>query len=82
MLGGATIRFGPVAQTPFSLGLDWFVLALFFSALVFIQIERLFADARFGQFQAGTDDERDLKAWAQAFQSRVTQIANARCSDY
>ena len=46
------------------------------------EIERLFADARFGQFQAGTDDERDLKAWAQAFQSRVTQIANARCSDY
>ena len=43
LLGGATIRFGPVAQTPFSLGLDWFVLALFFSALVFIPIERLFA---------------------------------------
>ena len=43
------------------------------------EIERLFADARFGQFQAGTDDERDLKAWVQAFRSRVTQIADVRC---
>lgn len=44
------------------------------------QIERLFADARFPQFQAGTDDERDLNAWTQAFTSRVQQIAEARCS--
>ena len=43
------------------------------------QIERLFADARFPQFQAGTDDERDLNAWTQAFTSRVQQIAVARC---
>jgi hypothetical protein len=43
------------------------------------QIERLFADARFPQFQAGTDDERDLKAWTSAFKSRVAQIADARC---
>jgi hypothetical protein len=43
------------------------------------QIERLFADARFPQFQAGTSDERDLKAWTNAFKSRVAQIADARC---
>ena len=43
------------------------------------QIERLFAEARFPQFQAGTDDERDLKAWTAAFKSRVKQIADARC---
>ena len=43
------------------------------------QVERLFADARFPQFQAGTGDERDLKAWTQAFKSRVQQIADARC---
>ena len=43
------------------------------------QIERLFADARFPQFQAGTADERDLKAWTGAFRDRVRQIAEARC---
>lgn len=41
LLGGATIRFGAINQTPFSLGLDWFVISLFFSALVFIPIERM-----------------------------------------
>jgi hypothetical protein len=44
------------------------------------RIERLFAEARFPQFQLGTDDERDLKAWTAAFKSRVTQIADARCA--
>ena len=43
------------------------------------RIERLFAEARFPQFQAGTDDERDLKAWTAAFKSRVKQIADVRC---
>jgi lathosterol oxidase len=41
LLGGATIRFGPINPTPFSLGLDWFIVSLFFSALVFLPIERL-----------------------------------------
>lgn len=41
LLGGATIRFGPINPTPFSLGLDWFIVSLFFSALVFIPLERL-----------------------------------------
>jgi hypothetical protein len=48
-------------------------------AITDVAIERLFADARFPQFQAGTADERDLKAWTQAFKSRVRQISDARC---
>jgi sterol desaturase/sphingolipid hydroxylase (fatty acid hydroxylase superfamily) len=39
-LGGATIPVDTIRDTPFSLGLDWFVISLFFSALVFIPIER------------------------------------------
>jgi len=51
------------------------------SAIPDEQIERIFFDARFPQFQAGTDAERDLKAWTDAFKSRVSQIAEARCPD-
>jgi sterol desaturase/sphingolipid hydroxylase (fatty acid hydroxylase superfamily) len=40
-LGGATIEVDQIRNTPFSLGLDWFVISLFFSALVFIPIERM-----------------------------------------
>ena len=40
-LGGATIEVDAIRQTPFSLGLDWFVISLFFSVLVFIPVERL-----------------------------------------
>jgi hypothetical protein len=36
LLGGATVQFDAIDSTPFSLGLDWFVLSLFFSALVFV----------------------------------------------
>ena len=43
MLGGATVHFDAIESTPFSLGLDWFVISLFFSALVFIPIERMLA---------------------------------------
>jgi lathosterol oxidase len=43
LLGGATVHFNPIESTPFSLGLDWFVIALFFSALVFIPIEKMMA---------------------------------------
>jgi sterol desaturase/sphingolipid hydroxylase (fatty acid hydroxylase superfamily) len=43
LLGGATVRFDPIQATPFSLGLDWFVIALFFSALIFIPIEKMLA---------------------------------------
>ena len=41
LLGGATVHFDAIDSTPFSLGLDWFVISLFFSALVFIPIERM-----------------------------------------
>ena len=41
LLGGATVHFDPIDSTPFSLGLDWFVVSLFFSARVFIPIEHL-----------------------------------------
>jgi sterol desaturase/sphingolipid hydroxylase (fatty acid hydroxylase superfamily) len=43
LLGGATVRFDPIESTPFSLGLDWFVISLLLSALVFIPIERVLA---------------------------------------
>lgn len=43
LLGGATVHFDPIDSTPFSLGLDWFVIALFFSAFVFVPIERMMA---------------------------------------
>jgi lathosterol oxidase len=43
LLGGATVHFDPIESTPFSLGLDWFVIALFFSALIFIPIEKAMA---------------------------------------
>jgi lathosterol oxidase len=41
LLGGTDVRFDPIGQTPYSLGLDWFVISLFFSALVFVPIEKL-----------------------------------------
>lgn len=39
LLGGADVEVGQVDATPYSLGLDWFILSLFFSALVFIPLE-------------------------------------------
>ena len=47
------------------------------AAITDADIERLFADARFPQFQVGTDQARDLKAWQAAFRHRVDQIVNA-----
>ena len=43
LLGGNTVQFEKINPTPYSLGLDWFILALFFSALVFIPLEHQFA---------------------------------------
>lgn len=42
LLGGATVHFDAIDRTPFSLGLDWFVISLFFSTIVFVPLERLF----------------------------------------
>lgn len=41
LLGGATVHFGRIESTPYSLGLDWFVISLFFSTIVFVPIERM-----------------------------------------
>lgn len=43
LLGGSDIQFEEIGQTPYSLGLDWFVLALLVSAIVFIPLEKLYA---------------------------------------
>ena len=52
-------------------------LARALAALSPAQIEDLFRDARFPEFHAGTDDQRDLDAWVSAFRHRVDQIATA-----
>ena len=43
LLGGASVHFDPIEATPYSLGLDWFVLSLLLSTLVFVPLERSFA---------------------------------------
>ena len=43
LLGGTDVQVDQVGDTPYSLGLDWFVLSLFFSALVFIPLEQYLA---------------------------------------
>jgi lathosterol oxidase len=43
LLGGATVHLGSIKQTPFSFGLDWFLISLVISAVVFIPIERMMA---------------------------------------
>jgi sterol desaturase/sphingolipid hydroxylase (fatty acid hydroxylase superfamily) len=42
LAGGSEVRFDPIEQTPWSLALDWFVLSLLFSALLFVPLERAF----------------------------------------
>lgn len=39
--GGATVHFEQIDSTPYSLGLDWFVISLLFSTIVFVPIERM-----------------------------------------
>ena len=41
LFGGATVHFSRIESTPYSLGLDWFVISLFFSTIVFVPIERM-----------------------------------------
>lgn len=43
LLGGTSVQVDEFGQTPYSLGLDWFVLSLLFSALVFIPLEQYLA---------------------------------------
>jgi hypothetical protein len=49
-------------------------LAQALSAVSQNEIEALFRDARFPQFQSATDDRRDLEGWVAAFRHRVDQI--------
>ena len=54
LLGGADVQVaGPIRSTPYSLGLDWFVLSLFISALVFIPLEHQFARRQVPVFRPG-----------------------------
>ena len=53
LLGGTSVEVGDVARTPYSLGLDWFVLSLFFSALVFIPLEQYLAPRQSPVLRAG-----------------------------
>lgn len=53
LLGGTSVQFEEVNATPYSLGLDWFVLALFFSALVFVPLEHHFARRPVAVFREG-----------------------------
>lgn len=43
ILGGTDIQVNPLGETPYSLGLDWFILALLISAIIFIPLERLYS---------------------------------------
>lgn len=45
------------------------------------EVKRLFAAARFPEFQIGTDAEGDLRAWVAAFRHRADQIVHARCPE-
>lgn len=42
-LGGTNIQIDSIGQTPYSLGLDWFILALLVSAIVFIPLEKFYS---------------------------------------
>lgn len=43
LLGAFTVAERPVAEVPFSFGLDWFILAFIFSMLIFVPLEKSFA---------------------------------------
>ena len=53
LLGGTNVRFDAIGQTPWSLGMDWFVLSLFFSALVFVPLEHYLGQRRLSPLRNG-----------------------------
>ncbi|MET3962843.1 sterol desaturase/sphingolipid hydroxylase (fatty acid hydroxylase superfamily) [Marmoricola sp. OAE513] len=53
LLGGADVQVGAVEATPYSLGVDWFILSLLFSALVFIPLEQHLAPRQTPVLRAG-----------------------------
>lgn len=53
LLGGTNVQFDSIGATPYSLGLDWFVISLFFSALVFVPLERYLGKRRVSPLRRG-----------------------------
>ena len=53
LLGGTNVQFDSIGQTPFSLGLDWFVISLFFSALVFVPLEHYLGKRQLSPLRPG-----------------------------
>ncbi|WP_454831229.1 sterol desaturase family protein [Pseudoxanthomonas wuyuanensis] len=53
LLGGTNVQFDGIGQTPYSLGLDWFVISLFFSALVFVPLEQYLGKRRISPLRSG-----------------------------
>lgn len=53
LMGGTKVQVDTIDSTPYSLGLDWFILALFFSAVVFIPLEHQFARRPVAVFRTG-----------------------------
>ncbi|QGW65467.1 sterol desaturase family protein [Lysobacter soli] len=53
LLGGTNVTFDAIGKTPYSLGLDWFVISLFFSALVFVPLERYLGQRRISPLRPG-----------------------------
>ena len=58
LAGGTDVQLDAVGQTPWSLGLDWFVVSLFFSALVFVPLEQ--AAGRLAQSPLRSEWRTDL----------------------
>ena len=44
LLGGPNVEMPRIQQNPFGLGLDWFLLSLFFTACLLVPVERLFGN--------------------------------------
>jgi len=53
LIGGTNVQFDAIGQTPYSLGLDWFVISLFFSALVFVPLEHYLGKRRISPLRRG-----------------------------
>jgi sterol desaturase/sphingolipid hydroxylase (fatty acid hydroxylase superfamily) len=53
LFGGTNVQFDGIGKTPYSLGLDWFVISLFFSALVFVPLEHYLGKRRISPLRPG-----------------------------
>ncbi len=57
VLGGSSVHFNPIKATAFSLGLDWFVISLFFSTIIFVPLERMFYVRNLSTLRPGWRDD-------------------------